>query len=183
MHCPLGQRIANELGTRELWAYYFFLTSSIVAIREFRLSWRTVLKRDLTALFPDLAEKTRRWVRKISNVELSQKDAFLRGTDIVQNYPILFGIKEGAFLAAETSRYIGLHERRASTRIALGDITHLEVPLARIEETRHIFSSAGIKYFPIVPIEYGEEYSRSFSLARLVSGDRLADASSSPTLR
>ncbi|MFB6447159.1 hypothetical protein [Bradyrhizobium tunisiense] len=173
MHSPQGLRIENELGSRELWAYYFFVTSSIMAIREFRLSLSAVMKRDLTALVPDFAEKNRRWVRKISSREISQKDAFLVGTDIASNYPILIGIKDLAFTPAQTSRYIGLHERRAPTPIKLADVSHIEVPLDHTEETLRLLRKFGVDWINVIPLEFGEEFSRAFSFWRLVSGKRL----------
>lgn len=176
MYCPEGGRIENELGTRELWAYYFFVTSSIMAIFEYRLGWSAVTRRDLTALIPDFAEKNRRWVSKISSREISQKDAFLIGTDITSNYPILIGIRELAFAPAQTSKYIGLHERRASTRIKLSDVSHLEVPLDRIEETHQLLRMFGIDWIEVVPLEFGEEFSRAFSFWELVNGKRLLKA-------
>jgi hypothetical protein len=173
MYCPQGQRIENELGTRELWAYYFFVTSSIIAIVEYHLSWSAVMRRDLTALIPDVAAKTRRWVSKISSREISQKDAFLIGTDITSNYPILIGIKERAFAPAQTSKYIRLHERRAPTRIKLRDVSHVEVPLDRTEETHQLLRIFGIDWIHVIPLEFSEEFSRTFSFWELVNGKRL----------
>jgi hypothetical protein len=173
LYCPNGVRISNELGTRELWAYYFFVTSCLVAIFEYRLGVRAVLNRDLNALIPDVLEKTKRWVSKISSVPVSQKEAFLNGTDIACNYPILIGLKEGAFTPVTTSRYISLHERRAPTLIALRDISHIEVPLNRIQETSTFLRGLAIDSICTIPIEFGEEYSRCFSFWKLVSGRRL----------
>jgi hypothetical protein len=173
MHYPQGKRISNELGSRELWGYYFFVTSCTIAIMEFRLGIKSVLRRDLAALMPDFPKKMRRWGKKISRSEISQKDAFVNGTDIPANYPILIGIRDGAFIPAEVSKFIALHERRAATRVLLDDITHMEVPAERVDETLDVLRRFGNDGIRVLPIEYGEEYCRSFSFRQLVSGKRL----------
>jgi hypothetical protein len=167
MHCPYGQMVENELGTRELWAYYFFITSIFVAVFEYRLGLRTLLKRDLTALIPDVGSKVKRWARKISSHEISQKDAFLLGTNISSNYPILIGIRPGAFKPSGTSKYINLHERRASSLIGLNYFSHIEVPEQRVEETVQLLSDYRVSWLRVLPIEFGEEYCRRFSFGSL----------------
>jgi hypothetical protein len=170
MYCPNGERVRNELGSRELWAYYFFVSSSIVAIFEYRLPLRDVLRRDLSNFIPRIGEKVKRWSSKISSLEVSQKDAFLRGTDIIRNYPVLIGIKKGAFTPAQTSRFIKLHERRAPSLVSVHNFSHVEVPLDCLADTANLFKRFGMTSTPIIPIEFGEEFCRLFSFLELVSG-------------
>lgn len=174
MYCPAATRIENELGTRELWGYYFFGTSGLAAAMEYRPTLSQLRKGDPDAFVPNLLAKTERWGGKISVQKHSFKDIFLNGTDIAENYPVLIAIQKGAVTPTHGSRFINLHEVRSESAVPLDAFSHLEVPRDRVAETRSILADANQISVPVIPIEFGEEYCRNFTLRKLVSGKPLA---------
>ena len=169
MYCPAGTHIKNELGTRELWGYYFFGTSGILGMLEYRPNLRQIRRGDDSSSFiPDFGKKTEQWVSKASVQKHNIKDIFLHGTDIAENYPILIGVKHSAVQPTHGSRFINLHEKRTESPILLNDISHIEVPRARVEETQVVLSENGHTEMKILPIEFGEEYCRKFPFRKLV---------------
>jgi hypothetical protein len=90
-------------------------------------------------------------------------------SDIPGNYPILFGIREGSFTPAPTAAYLAAHEHRSRDVIPTAEFTHVEVPVAHVEETRKLLESRGIN-LPILEMELGEKYSSEFSPYELMQG-------------
>jgi hypothetical protein len=175
MYAPAATRIRNELGSRELWGYYFLGTSAIVGLLEYRTNIRKVGRGDdSTSFIPGINEKSNKWVDKVTVQDHSLKDVFLYGTDIAENYPILIGVKKGTVQPTHGSKFINLHERRSETPIQMNDISDLEVPRDHVEDTKAVLAHAGYPDVKILPIEFGEEYCRKFSFRKLVSGRPLA---------
>ena len=172
MFMPNGGRIQNELGSRELWGYRFLVPLGIAAVREYGLTLGQLLRRDISSAVSDVAH-SRKWTQKISKEKHSVKDLFLNGTDIENNYPILIGIKKDVVHPIVASQAIDLYERRAGEPILFDGVNHIEVPRDRVEETVSLLNEAGHADIPVLPIEYGEEYSRGFSAWRLKSGEPL----------
>lgn len=171
MYCPAATRIRNELGSRELWGYRFLGVSGLVGMFEYMPNLRRMrLGDDSTSLIPGYREKSKRWTAKVTAQKHDLKHTFLYGTDIGENYPILIGIKHGFVQSAQTSRFIGLHEKRSEIPISLDQISHIEVPQSRVAETKAMLESAGYPDIEILPIEFGEEYCRQFSFRHLASG-------------
>lgn len=174
MYMPNGGRITNELGSRELWGYYYLVKVGIAAIREYGISLRQLIRGDISAAVSD-PDRARKWTSKISKEKRTVKEAFLKGTDIQENYPLLLGIKKDALKVAYASDTINLHETRTKDTISLNDVSHIEVPKENLAETVEMLRTAGYS-LPVIPIEYGEEYCRKFSLASLVSGRPLDES-------
>lgn len=87
------------------------------------------------------------------------------------DYPILIGMREGAFDPVRMSMLIrAYHEQRAHQPIPIDKLTHLEVPLGNMEETRKVLATKGITV-PLIPIEMGEIYSSKFKPIDLVNGN------------
>ncbi len=173
LHSAEGHQLRNPVGTSQDWLNYFFVTSLIALQTEHNLHH---------ALFSDEGRKeignllkydqlVGSWISKVTRKPLSLPDAFVTGSDISGNYPILIGIREGAFEEQETSGFIRVNERRASSLIKLEDFTHIEVPEASVEETRGFLERAGIVELPVIPIEWGNEVSRTLPVEVLIKGN------------
>lgn len=67
MYVPAATRINNELGSRELWGYYFFGTSSMRGILEYRSNIRAIRRGDDSSSFiPGFKRKTEQWTSKVT---------------------------------------------------------------------------------------------------------------------
>ncbi|MEJ0053866.1 MAG: hypothetical protein WDN10_04055 [bacterium] len=162
MYMPQGQRIGNEYGSRLVWGHWFFDTAFLVALAEYPFGKHIL----------DYQRKLVNWTGKVSKKKHSLKSVFLEGTDIAYNYPILIGIRQGAISPSPGSRFFNLHEDRSEFPISIEDFTHVEVPETRVREVAETFRDAGFE-IPVIPIEDGETYCRSFSFAKLVGGKPL----------
>jgi hypothetical protein len=175
---PHSERIENELGARELWGNYFFGTSWMAGILEYKPSFQEIKKSGIfsfsNTIVPDIAKKALRWGSNVTKQKPHQfLDIFLNGSDIEGNYPILIGVKKGVVKPIETSKFMSLHERRSELPIMMGDFSHIEVPKEKVEEVKQMLQRFGYDKIPVIPIEYGEEYCRQFKFGKLVSGKTL----------
>ncbi|MGI4936695.1 MAG: NUDIX domain-containing protein [Janthinobacterium lividum] len=98
---------------------------------------------------------------------------YLDGSDIKSNYPVLFGIKQGAVQnKLEIDKSLALHEVKSPDLLGLADsITHVEVPEARIEEIRALFEANNIAHIPVIAIEDCEVYLSNFNLKDVFDND------------
>ncbi len=161
MNMPHGKRIGNEYRPRLLWFYYFFNTSRLLALFEHGSPY---------GLFRNYPRKLADWARKITMRRIkTMRDIFLKGTDIVENYPILIGIKSTNIRPVVGARVFNLHEVRTASSIGFTDMTHIEVPHTKIAETTALLHENGIQT-TVIPIEDGELYCRQFSFFSLVGG-------------
>jgi hypothetical protein len=116
--------------------------------------------------------KLRDWCAKFTSAEVKSTTQLYRaGSDIPGNHPILFGIRPGSFAPVATSQAVALHEVRTRESLNLpgGDITHLEVPLAHLEEDTEVLKSAGFD-LPVVAIEDAERHLARTAFSALVLG-------------
>jgi len=114
------------------------------------------------------------WYKKVSKSFMGTMELFRRGSDIEGNYPILFGVREGSFEPAETSRSVGIHELRSQQPLSLDqDITHIEVPRDKVDSTIELLSQYG-RNVPVIPIEDCERYVSTLPFTQLVSGNVLS---------
>lgn len=110
------------------------------------------------------------WPSKVSATDMPVPEIFNHGSDIPGNYPILFGIKNGSFEPALTSRSIAIHEARSKQRILLNShVTHIEVPRVRINEVSTLLQQKNLKV-RVLAIEDCEQYVSGLSLSRLIAG-------------
>jgi hypothetical protein len=144
---PIKQRSMRELWNRLLWCCRYFLSSKWVAWNEYLPPRPHII---------DYKNKVASWTAKLSCKSQSFFYLFLwGGTDIASNYPILIGIRRGAYITTLGSRFIDLHENRSATPISITDFTHIEVPQEHISETQQMFEVAGYS-IPIIAIEVGD---------------------------
>jgi DNA-binding XRE family transcriptional regulator len=107
------------------------------------------------------------WHAKINSRHLGIRADFVKGSDITGNYPILFGV-EGV-VPAKTSGAFALHEVRTCQPIEITtQITHAEVPRAKVGETQDKFAEYGLSKTPIMAIEDGERYAASQNFSGLL---------------
>ncbi len=176
---PEKPMLSNQLGKPIRWVAYFLgrfevdlMLLAISKIRRRDVSFGrgvSLLKREILKSGEETS--IRQWKRR-SNSQANRFNvvrSFLYGSDIKDNYPMLFGIgkvDQGSIIP------YGRDEVRFISPIQWEDITYIEVPLQNIEETRQVFEEAGIDV-PIVPMEYAENYCRRFSFSQLVKGEPL----------
>lgn len=92
---------------------------------------------------------------KIYLLQLSYT-SFLR-SDIQNNYPIIFAIKEKNVEVLEIKKGMSLYEVRTENKIKLEDISHIEVPISKVGVTRDLLNKYGIS-IPVLSIESAEIY-------------------------
>jgi hypothetical protein len=87
-----------------------------------------------------------------------------------EDYPIVIGLREGAFNPVRMSMLIkAYHEQRSHDPIPLDTFSHIEVPLSHMDESKQILEEKGVT-LPVIPMEMGEIYSTKFSPRSLVAG-------------
>lgn len=140
-----------NLQDRELWKAWF-------KEQRDRLGEKGIVNglRELTAIQAKEAADTRAWVRNATQKPISAWQAFLTRSDISGNYPVMLGIPGNVVEPLPAAHdYLRAYETRTAQPFSIGDCTHLEVPLRRIEETRELLASNGVE-LPVIPIEDGD---------------------------
>ncbi|MCL4364544.1 hypothetical protein M1328_04895 [Patescibacteria group bacterium] len=94
-------------------------------------------------------------------------------SDIKGNYPILIGIKADSFPEEKIAEVLKRHESRSTIPIRIDQLTHIEVPLLNVEEVKKLLKQAGINLLPVIPIEWGEEFSKSLPVYWIFDGKPL----------
>jgi hypothetical protein len=180
MHHDQQVPLTYRYGKASKWARYFMAPYPIEAAAEAKL-WRKEVRRDFAAGATESMKEFQGKFNQTPQTELQQiYDMLDEGSDIQGNYPILIGFAEGAFEDIVKSKALARHESRSGELVPWDKITHLEVPLANVEETRHLLEEAGQIMVPVMPIEMGELYSSKFEFTDLVSGTPL-ELSKKPT--
>ncbi|MDO8518209.1 MAG: hypothetical protein Q7S26_02885 [bacterium] len=115
----------------------------------------------------------RTWGKAIRNLDeymvLPLWRAYDLRSDIAGNHAILFGIKRGAISGDGVLPIFKKFEVRIDKPIALNDMTHVEVPLENVEETKKLLAEKNIE-LPVIPLEFGELYCSRFPFTTLVYG-------------
>ncbi|MBI3980760.1 HD domain-containing protein [Candidatus Microgenomates bacterium] len=181
MYFEEGHELANPCGDTKLWVNYFMsslaMSAGMEVLREFVPITKLLLTKgkhfwsELQKKYGfNLAKNADRWMGKVTKGKMPILNLFTVGSDISGNYPILIGIKEVPFVSAATSKSIKKHERRTATPIGLDDITHIEVPIENVPETKTFLHAKGRDDIPVVGMEFGEEYCRGVAFSKLVKG-------------
>lgn len=105
------------------------------------------------------------WSKKVNKNLPSMTHIFREGSDIEDNYPILFGIID-IEEKLPVSDYVAKHEVRTASRVDLSKVTHIEVPEDKISETQELLSQHKVD-IPVISIELGEAYSATMHRAPL----------------
>lgn len=87
-------------------------------------------------------------------------------SDILLNYGLLFGIRN-SIATMPLDEFTKRFETRTNKKITFDDMSHIEVPLANLQETQKLFDQYNIT-LQILPIEFGELYMSKKDLKNLV---------------
>lgn len=87
-------------------------------------------------------------------------------SDIPGNHAVLFGIKHSA-IQEGTNPFIKNFEVRVTRPISLNEMTHIEVPMENIADTKKLLEEKGIR-LPVIPLEFGELFSSQLPLSKLL---------------
>jgi hypothetical protein len=171
-HFQRGKGLANAYGSLHFWHGVFGTSTAIEVFRNVELIKNGMYKPDF--LIRDNARATRREhneMRRVARgVERPGKEL---GSTISGNYPMLFGIREGAIEEpAEILEFLAKHETRSLEPIPLELLTHVEVPQEHVNETRAVLEANQVE-LSVIPMELGEEYVSQFPFTQLISGERL----------
>ena len=163
------------LGDTKRWVDYFLGITAMQVAREFGLYKYITPKRIWRQMVweYDMTNLAVSWRKKVSQEDITLSELFIKGSDIEGNYPMLFGISSGAFDPIITSSSIARFEKRSKSPLLFkhGAITHVEVPLENIPETKAMLEQAKLD-LSISPLQTGEDISRRMSFLELV-GHRL----------
>jgi len=167
LHFEEGKRLRNPFVTANGWAVFM---KAIV---------QTAIEKDrqlLSKKFRKQVGLTKKETLYFHQKYTRKKDVhmFLGGqSDIKGNCPILIGIKEDSFPEEHIAPVLQKHESRSSVPIGLDKFTHIEVPLANVAEIKELLEQAGITTLPVIPMEYGEEFSKTLPLSWIIDGKKL----------
>jgi len=160
----LGRKEKNRYGDALTWTSYYY---SLFYARLFTVSGITMLRRWKTwrSLSHD-EHGDNTWGKKVNRQARDVWDIFCLGSDILGNYPILIGVKELAS-QVELEKPMRYYEVRADRRIAITNISHIEVPYDKQEEVRAVLLAHNIA-LPVTSIELGECASAKKSFTELL---------------
>ena len=160
----LGWKEKNRYGDALTWTSYYY---SLFYARLFTISGITMLRRWKTwrSLSHD-EHGDNTWGKKVNRQARDVWDIFCLGSDILGNYPILIGIKEFAS-QVKLEKPMRYYEVRADRRIAITNISHIEVPYDKQEEVCAVLLAHKIA-LPVTSIELGECVSAQKSFTELL---------------
>lgn len=113
------------------------------------------------------------WKSKVTSQPVSTMKVFSAGSDILGNYPILFGIDEDIKPIETSSAIRETREVRTADPITLDHLTHVEVPREKVEEVSELFRNNQVTA-PVIPIEDMEQYVARQDIGAVLLGERLA---------
>lgn len=166
LHFERGKRLRNPSQTKAGWLYYMSSIVLSAAINDRRLFSRKFREQHNLS-----DEGTAYFHKKYARTKIRGKDMLESGvSDIAGNYPLLVGIREGAFQEANIAKVLRTHESRSETSIPISSFTHIEVPAQNIEEVQDLLEQAGREQIPVIALEWGEEFCKSLPLSFVKDG-------------
>lgn len=160
-----GSREKERYGSSLFWACAFLGDIAVEASLETRV-WRPHgYRRMMDHLFKADALQ---WYKKLTRASGNTVvDIYKDGSDIPDNYPVLFGVRRGSIIPSSTSKAVAIHESRSECSIPLDDaIVHVEVPRSRLIETRGVLGGIAV-----ASIEDGERWSANFPFSSHIAGN------------
>lgn len=155
-------------GSSLFWGWMFLTDTMFEAALETKL-WTPSGYRKIRTHFGEnrLLNWCDRLTKQASNNVL---DIYRKGSDIEGNHPIIFGIKEGSFVPASTSRLIAVHEVRSEAPLTLANhVTHVEAPRAHLDEVSDTLMAYGHE-LPVISLEDAERYVSALPFSALLTG-------------
>jgi hypothetical protein len=160
-HGPCSERFGSSL----FWAAAFIgPLGAKMAVGE--KMWKKQNRDRVKAHFD--SSNSANWSQKVRSEPTGTLGVFAMGSDIPGNYPVLFGIKTDSAEKSNTSEYIAIHETRASNQLGFGDLTHIEVPEANLQETKTMLDSFNVN-IPLYAIEDFEAYAAAQDFNSLIT--------------
>lgn len=168
MHNDRDKSLSYRYGKGSFWSKYFMAPAPVEGAIELKL-WQ---KEPRDKFGETMLRALHGWKRKINKTPRVKGlyNGMNEGSDIKNNYPILIGLKQSAFVAIPISKTLSRHESRSTDAIPFSAITHIEVPSVNVEETRQLLIVNGLGSLPVIPIEVAEYYCSKFKFSDLVSG-------------
>ena len=152
-------------GSALLWSAAFIGPLALKIAQEEKV-WRSDNRQRVKEHFG--ASNSAQWYTKVRQEPTGTLGIFARGSDIEDNYPILFGVKDGTVTPTKTSESVAVHEVRSTEPIGFIDLTHIEVPESKVLEIQAMLMQAGYEV-PVMAIEDFEAYASRQSFAEQVS--------------
>lgn len=147
-----GYEEPNRYGDAFTWVSYYYglfyaklYTLNSIKLRRYWNQWH-----DLT--HDENGDNT--WGKKVNMNAKDVWDIFCLGSDILGNYPIVFGI-EKIDNHVELSSVFAECETRTPDLLPFRYMTHIEVPEEKIDVTKRLLASHNCN-IPVFPIELGE---------------------------
>ncbi|HSW74537.1 MAG TPA: hypothetical protein VLG16_01575 [Candidatus Saccharimonadales bacterium] len=166
-----GSAEESRHGSSMFWAASFGGDFVIEQLKEYardRRTWSRSGRAEIRRQFKDSGGEE--WYKKVTTTRTSVQKLFHTGSDIPNNYPILFGVRTGSFEPAQQSRALAITEARSTQPLLFADaITHIEVPQARMEETSAVLETFEHS-LPILALEDAERYAAGMKLSELIAG-------------
>jgi len=166
LHYEKGKRLRNTFQTTAGWLYYTGSIAIQAALHDRRLFNKRFREEH------NLDKKgTSYFHEKYAKFPVTGLDMRFGGvSDIPGNYPMLIGIKEGAFQESNIAQVLRTHESRSETPIPISSFTHIEVPDQNVEEVRDLLNQAVKEHVPVIALEWGEEFCKSLPVSFLKDG-------------
>ncbi len=158
-----------ELGSTKFWVrlYLCFLLAWLLAdLRSCQQILRTIFRRSSYRNFQTWASALRKPQGKRVVRIKDLIEAKILNSDIKGNYPILIGIAKGTLEVMDTIPLTHRVEVRSLNAVTVKDFTHVEVPLAKVEETKVFLESEGV-LLPVLPMEFVDIYLKDTPLKAL----------------
>jgi hypothetical protein len=159
-----GAKEDQRYGSSLWWVAYYYNLCHLEVIAKhglaFAKNWSTfdAASRD--------ASGQRSWGKKVHKQAQSIWDAFGLGSDIAENYPIIFGIKP-LRNTEDIPGKMGKWEVRISRPVLFTHISHLEVPADKVAEVKALLAKND-QQITVFPIELGEVLASRKSLVELL---------------
>lgn len=160
-HYEKGKKIRHPVMTAAGWMFY---------LKEMVKKDKRLLDKNFRMKNGLRGEPAAYFHKKYTHAHVRDRELFLGGvSDIPGNYPMIIGIKEGAFPEVEIADTLSGVESRSHQPILVDAFTHIEVPFEYVEEVYGELQVYDLK-IPVFPIKWGDEYSKSIPLKRVLYG-------------
>ena len=159
-----GFQEKNRYGDALMWNSYYY---GLFYARTYGLHYPTLKKNYARwhALAHDKNGHTT-WGKKVNVNAKNVWDIFGLGSDIEDNYPIIFGIQNITDIAL-LSPVFRAYEVRVNRKILLQEINHIEVPASKVADVKTLLGQFNID-IPVVSIELGECLATKDRFSKLV---------------
>ncbi len=167
LHLYEKDQLVYEFGTTKFW----FRT--IICVQTF---YKKFLVYIFTGTFYRILTRAnnknaREWMGAVRSDMQKKSMSIFRGhllrSDIPGNYPIIIGINKSGLDIISYNSGMERFEARTRKSILIKDMTHIEVPLCKVEETKEFLKQKNCTLM-VIPIEFSELYCSNRSLQELL---------------